>query len=67
VLPNLVDEVYSIQLSDNERARDVVLSKRKLSARDATHVAVMERNSVKRILSFDSGFDSLSGLTRISE
>jgi len=67
VLPNLVDEVYSIQLSDNEHARDLVLSKRKLSARDAIHVAVMERNSVKRILSFDSGFDSLSGLTRISE
>jgi len=67
VLPNLVDEVYSIQLSDNERARDLVLSKRKLSARDAIHVAVMERKSVKRILSFDSGFDSLSGLTRISE
>jgi uncharacterized protein len=54
VLPNLVDEVYSIQLSDNERARDLVLSKRKLSARDAIHVAVMERNNVKRILSFDS-------------
>ena len=67
LLLNLVDEVYSIQLSDTERARDLVLSKRKLSARDAIHVAVMERNSVKRILSFDSGFDSLSGLTRISE
>jgi predicted nucleic acid-binding protein len=67
VLLNLVDEVYSIQLSDTERARDLVLSKRKLSARDAIHVAVMERNSVKRILSFDSGFDSLSRLTRISE
>ena len=67
VLLNLVDEVYSIQLSDNERARDLVLSKRKLSARDAIHVAVMGRNGVKRILNFDSGFDSLSGLTRISE
>jgi len=67
VLPNLVDEVCSIQLSDNERARDLVLSKRRLSARDAIHVAVMERNGVKRTLSFDSGFDSLSGLTRISE
>ncbi len=67
MLLNLVDEVYSIQLSDTERARDLVLSKRRLSLRDAIHVAVMERNGVKRILSFDSGFDSLSGLTRISE
>jgi len=67
LLLNLVDEVYSIQLSDTERARDLVLSKRKLSARDAIHVAVMERTGAKRILSFDSGFDSVSGLTRISE
>jgi len=67
VLLNLVDEVYSIQLSDTERARDLVLSKRRLSLRDAIHVAVMERNGIKRILSFDSGFDSVSGLTRIFE
>ena len=66
-LLDLVDEVYSIQLSDAERARDLALGKRKLSARDAIHVAVMERNGIKRILSFDSGFDSVSGLTRIAE
>jgi uncharacterized protein len=41
-LLELVDEVYSVQLSDAERARDLVLGKRKLSARDALHVAVME-------------------------
>ena len=67
VLLDLVDEVYAIQLSDAERARDLVLGKRRLSARDAIHVAVMERNGIKRILSFDSGFDSISGLARISE
>ena len=66
-LLDLVDEVYSIQLSDAERARDLALGKRKLSARDAIHIAVMERNGIKRILSFDSGFDSVSGLTRIAE
>jgi len=66
-LLSIVDEVYSIQLSDAERAQDLVLGKRKLSARDAIHVAVMERNGIKRILSFDAGFDTVSGLTRISE
>ena len=66
-LLNLVDEVYSVQLSDAERAKDLVLGKRKLSARDAIHVAVMERNGIKRILSFDSGFDTVSGIIRISE
>jgi predicted nucleic acid-binding protein len=67
VLLDLVDEVYPIQLSDAERARDLVLGKRKLSARDAIHLAVMERNGIKRILSFDSGFDGISGLIRITE
>ena len=67
VLLDLVDEVYSIQLTDAERARDLVLGKRKLSARDAIHVAVMERHGIKRVLSFDSGFDGVPGLTRIAE
>ena len=67
VLTDLVDEVYPLQLSDAERARDLVLGKRKLSARDAIHIAVMERNGIKRILSFDSGFDGISGLARITE
>jgi predicted nucleic acid-binding protein len=67
VLHDLVDEVYSIELSDTERARDLVLGKRKLSARDAIHIAVMERNGIRRILSFDSGFDGISGMTRIAE
>jgi predicted nucleic acid-binding protein len=63
----IVDEVYTIELSDVERARDLVLGKRKLSARDAIHVAVMERHAVKRILSFDAGFDGVSNVTRIHE
>lgn len=67
LLLDLVDEVYPIQLSDAERARDLVLAKRKLSARDALHIAVMERNRIRRILSFDSGFDGISGLARVSE
>jgi predicted nucleic acid-binding protein len=67
LLQGLVDDVYPIQLLDAERARDLVVHKRKLSARDAIHVAVMERNGIKRILSFDSGFDGISGLARVME
>ena len=36
-----------------------------LSARDALHVAVMERENVGRILSFDDGFDQLAFLVRV--
>ena len=63
----IVDTVYSIELSDVKRARALVLGKRKLSARDAIHVAVMEREAIKRIMSFDTDFDSVSGITRIYE
>jgi predicted nucleic acid-binding protein len=56
-----------MQLSGAERARDLVLSKRKVSARNAIHVPEMERNGIKRILSFDCGFDGISGLVRVTE
>ena len=67
VLLAVVEEVYSVERSDAERARDLVVGKRRLSARDAIHVAVMERNGVKRIMTFDSGFDAVPGVTRIFE
>jgi predicted nucleic acid-binding protein len=35
-------------------------------ARDAFHVAVMERRGVGRMMSFDSGFDVVPGLVRVS-
>jgi len=67
VLSAVVETVYTIRVSDVERARDLVLGKRKLSARDAIHIAVMERHGVNRIMSFDAGFDGISALTRIHE
>ena len=67
VLLELVDEVLPVELSEVERARDLVVGRKKLSARDAIHAAVMERNAIKRIMSFDAGFDSITGLTRIFE
>jgi len=67
VLLAIVEDVYPVEASDVERASDHVLSKRKLSARDAIHVAIMQRHSVKQIMSFDSGFDSIPGFVRIFE
>lgn len=65
-LLGVVDEVFSMDLADAEKAKSVVLGRRRLSARDAIHVAVMERQGVARILSFDTGFDGFPGLTRIA-
>jgi len=61
----VVDDVFSIDRATVERARTIVLGRRRLSARDAIHAAVMEREAVERILSFDSGFDGYPGITRI--
>lgn len=32
---------------------------------DAIHVAVMERTGVRRLVSFDAGFDDVPGLERV--
>ncbi len=62
----VVDEIFPIESRDVERARTVLDGSRQLSARDALHVAIMERHGIGRILSFDTGFDSRPGITRIS-
>jgi predicted nucleic acid-binding protein len=49
-----------------ERAKQIVLGYRRLSARDAVHLAIMEQNGVEQILSFDSGFDVFPGVQRLS-
>jgi predicted nucleic acid-binding protein len=66
VLLGVVDQVYPIDQSVVERAKSVVLERRALSARDAIHVAVMQTHGIERILSFDSGFDQIPGILRLS-
>ena len=63
---SVVDEVFPVESADVLTARDVLLGSRKLSARDALHVAVMRRHGVDQVLSFDRGFDGLAGIRRIS-
>lgn len=65
-LLGLVDEVFPVESGDLVRAKDVLLSTSGLSARDAVHAAVMYNRGVERILSYDSGFDALPFLTRLS-
>ena len=62
---DVVDEIFAVTLEDALRAKDIVLGKPRLSARDALHVAVMERHDVRRIMSFDAAFDDVPGLTRL--
>lgn len=65
-LLGIVDEVIAVDRAAAERAKEIILGNRRLSARDALHVAVMEQHGVERILSFDSGFDDIPGVVRLS-
>ncbi len=66
VLLGVVDEVLPVDTASVLRAKDVVLAYPRLSARDALHLATMERHRVRRILTFDRGFDEYPGVERIS-
>jgi len=65
-LLGIVDEVLPVDRSIAGRAKQIVLSYRRLSARDAVHLAVMEHHGIERILTFDSGFDGFPGVKRLS-
>jgi len=65
-LLGVVDQVLAVDGTVVQRAKQIVLGYRQLSARDAVHLSVMEQNGIERILSFDSGFDGFPGIVRLS-
>jgi len=64
-LVGVVDVVHPIEVEDVTRARRLVTTAPALSARDAVHLAVMQRRGISRILTFDTGFDGIVGIERI--
>ena len=64
-LLGVVDEVFSVDRSMVERAKDITQGHPALSARDAVHIAIMQAYGIEQILSFDSGFDDFPGVLRI--
>jgi predicted nucleic acid-binding protein len=65
-LLSVVDEVLPIDRAIVERAKTIVVSRTKLSARDAIHYAIMQTHGIRQILSFDSGFDGLPDIERLA-
>jgi len=61
----IADEVFPIEQRDAMRAAEIVQGPAQLSARDAIHIAVMERHSVRSILTFDSDFNRWPGIQRL--
>jgi uncharacterized protein len=62
---SIVDEVLAVEEADVFTAKDLVLAYPQLSARDAVHAATMRRHQITEILSFDSGFDAITGIKRL--
>jgi predicted nucleic acid-binding protein len=62
----VVDEVLPVDRVAAERAKAIVLGRQAFSARDAIHLAVMERHDITRIVSFDTGFDGVPGIERLT-
>jgi predicted nucleic acid-binding protein len=67
VILDVVDDVFAIEKRDVLRAAEITQNPSMLSARDAVHVAVMERQAIGSILSFDADFDRWPGLKRIHQ
>lgn len=66
-LLGLVDETFSVHRADVEQAKELLLANPSLSARDSLHLAIMRRQGVRAILSFDRGFDGVEGIERLAE
>jgi hypothetical protein len=62
----IVDQTFPIDRPVAERAKEIGLGHKRMSARDAVHLAVMEQHNIEQILTFDAAFDGFPGITRLS-
>lgn len=61
----VVDEIFAVEAADVDRAREILLGNLRVSARDAIHLAIMQKQSVRTIMSFDAGYDGFPGIRRL--
>ena len=61
----MVETVFPIELPDVQRTKEILHGGFGVSARDALHIAVMERHGVERIMSFDVALDRFPGIARV--
>jgi uncharacterized protein len=63
----LADDIYPVEEPDVLRAAEIVQNPARFTARDALHIAVMERRGIRSVLTFDADFDRYPGLERIHQ
>lgn len=64
-LHDIADHVLAYEMMEVDRARTIIDELTSISARDALHIAVMERAEVGQIMTFDAGFDRCPWIERI--
>ena len=67
-LPDSITDVcYPVEQVDIQAAKAALSASERLSARDAVHLAAMQRRGISEIAGFDGGFDAVKGPTRPAE
>jgi len=61
----LCDEILQVGETHTARALELLMRHRRLSPRDAIHIATMESRGLRRLLSTDQDFDGISEVIRI--
>lgn len=64
-LLRVVDDVLPVDREAVERAKQLVLQYPTLPVRVAVHAAVMQQHGIETVLTFDTAFDRVPGLTRL--
>lgn len=65
MLRGVVEDVLAVEGADVFAAKDLIHAHPRLSAREAVHVAVMRHHEIREVVSFDRGFDAVSGIRRL--
>ena len=63
VLAKIADDIFPVEMRDVEAAKNILRGYTTLSARDAIHIAIMERYGISAILTFDRGYRGYPGIT----
>ena len=58
--------VFPVTLADTDRAKQLICSGTGAGVRDAIHAAVMINNDILEIATFDTGFDAIPEIRRLS-
>ena len=64
-LDTIADAVLTFGMQEIRIARTIIGTVPGISARDALHVAIMRSHGMDRVLSFDRGFDAVTGIGRV--